>query len=114
MQQTGNKTHATRTVIELRKKILAGDLPGGTRLFEVPLAEERESYRIVLTDGTGVPRAQADVGEPAFLWPAASVSNALSAGMAQVLLEVRQAGGLTGHGLPAAATFALPSLIPQA
>ncbi|MFP1631575.1 glycoside hydrolase TIM-barrel-like domain-containing protein [Zhengella sp. ZM62] len=81
---------------------------------EVPLGEERESYRVVLTDGTGVPQAQADVGEPAFLWPAGSVSNALSAGMAQISLGVRQAGGLTGHGLPATATFALPSLIPQA
>ena len=50
MQQTGNKTHATRTVIELRKKILAGDLPGGTRLFEVPLAEELEISRTPLRD----------------------------------------------------------------
>ncbi|MAZ17728.1 GntR family transcriptional regulator [Oricola sp.] len=50
MQQNGNKTHATRTVIELRKKILAGDLPGGTRLFEVPLAEELEISRTPLRD----------------------------------------------------------------
>ncbi len=50
MQQSGNKTHATRTVIELRKKILAGDLPGGTRLFEVPLAEELEISRTPLRD----------------------------------------------------------------
>ncbi len=39
------KTHAMRALIELRKKILSGDLPGGTRLFEVPLAEELEISR---------------------------------------------------------------------
>jgi len=40
MEQTTGKTHAMRALIELRKKILAGEYPGGTRLFEVPLAEE--------------------------------------------------------------------------
>lgn len=32
-------THGRRAVIELREKILSGELQGGTRLFEVPLAE---------------------------------------------------------------------------
>lgn len=50
MVQTASKTHATRTVIELRKKILGGELPGGTRLFEVPLAEELEISRTPLRD----------------------------------------------------------------
>lgn len=50
MEKQTSKTHATRTVIELRKKILAGDLPGGTRLFEVPLAEELEISRTPLRD----------------------------------------------------------------
>lgn len=40
MEQNAGKTHATRALIELRKKIINGDFPGGTRLFEVPLAEE--------------------------------------------------------------------------
>lgn len=33
-------THAQRAVIALRQRILNGELPGGTRLFEVALAEE--------------------------------------------------------------------------
>ncbi|TYR29565.1 GntR family transcriptional regulator [Mesorhizobium microcysteis] len=40
MLQTTAKTHAMRALIDLRKKILAGDYPGGTRLFEVALAED--------------------------------------------------------------------------
>ena len=33
-------THAERALISLRQRILSGALPGGTRLFEVALAEE--------------------------------------------------------------------------
>ena len=33
-------THTTRALIDLRARILRGDLPGGTRLFEVALAED--------------------------------------------------------------------------
>lgn len=44
------KTHAMRTVFELRKKILSGDLKGGTRLYEVPLAEELQISRTPLRD----------------------------------------------------------------
>lgn len=33
-------THAQRALITLRQRILGGDLPGGTRLYEVALAEE--------------------------------------------------------------------------
>jgi len=32
-------THATRAQIELRRRIISGELPGGTRLFEVQTAE---------------------------------------------------------------------------
>ena len=35
-----SSTHAQRALITLRKRILGGDLAGGTRLFEVALAEE--------------------------------------------------------------------------
>lgn len=45
MEQNGGRTHAMRAQIELRKKILGGDLPGGTRLFEVPLAEQLQISR---------------------------------------------------------------------
>ncbi|MEC9342380.1 MAG: GntR family transcriptional regulator [Pseudomonadota bacterium] len=45
MNEPTGKTHATRALIELRKKILSGELAGGTRLFEVPLAEELEISR---------------------------------------------------------------------
>ncbi|MEX0409100.1 GntR family transcriptional regulator [Aquibium sp. LZ166] len=45
MDQTSARTHATRALIELRKKILSGELPGGTRLFEVPMAEELKISR---------------------------------------------------------------------
>lgn len=50
MKEPTSKTHATRTVIELRKKILGGELKGGTRLYEVPLAEELEISRTPLRD----------------------------------------------------------------
>lgn len=50
MTEPTSKTHATRTVIELRKKILGGDLKGGTRLYEVPLSEELEISRTPLRD----------------------------------------------------------------
>jgi len=33
-------THTLRARIEVRERILRGDLPGGTRLFEVALAED--------------------------------------------------------------------------
>lgn len=39
MRQTEAATHGRRAVIELREKILSGELPGGMRLFEVPIAE---------------------------------------------------------------------------
>ena len=34
------KTHAMRALIDLRARIINGAIPGGTRLFEMPLAEE--------------------------------------------------------------------------
>jgi GntR family transcriptional regulator of vanillate catabolism len=37
--QSAPKTHTIRAQIELRKRILNGDIEGGTRLFEVPIAE---------------------------------------------------------------------------
>lgn len=39
MEQNVARTHAARALIELRKKILGGELAPGTRLFEVPLTE---------------------------------------------------------------------------
>jgi len=39
------KTHAERALIALRQRILGGSLPGGTRLFEVALAEELDISR---------------------------------------------------------------------
>ncbi len=39
------KTHAERALIALRQRILNGNLPGGTRLFEVVLAEELDISR---------------------------------------------------------------------
>jgi GntR family transcriptional regulator, vanillate catabolism transcriptional regulator len=33
------RTHAVRAVLELRRRIVSGELPGGARLYEVPLAE---------------------------------------------------------------------------
>lgn len=40
MEQDTGRTHAIRAVIELRKRIINGEFPGGTRLFEVSLADE--------------------------------------------------------------------------
>lgn len=45
-----SRTHATRALIDLRQRILAGQLPGGTRLFEVPLAEELDISRTPLRE----------------------------------------------------------------
>jgi GntR family transcriptional regulator of vanillate catabolism len=39
MRHTEAATHGRRAVIDLRERILSGELQGGTRLFEVPLAE---------------------------------------------------------------------------
>lgn len=38
-KQAEAATHGRRAVIELREKILSGEMPGGMRLFEVPIAE---------------------------------------------------------------------------
>ena len=40
MERISHKTHTMRAIIELRQRIFSGALPGGTRLFEVPLAED--------------------------------------------------------------------------
>lgn len=40
MQEAKGSTHTQRALIALRKRILNGELPGGTRLFEVALADE--------------------------------------------------------------------------
>jgi len=45
MKQSEAATHGRRAVIELREKILSGELQGGTRLFEVPLAEALDISR---------------------------------------------------------------------
>jgi len=45
MEQNTGKTHAIRALIELRKRILSGELSGGMRLFEVPLAEQLKISR---------------------------------------------------------------------
>ena len=50
MSENTAATHAARTVIELREKIISGQLTGGTRLFEVPLAEELQISRTPLRD----------------------------------------------------------------
>lgn len=39
MAETASTTHTMRALTELRRRILSGELPGGQRLFEVPLAE---------------------------------------------------------------------------
>lgn len=45
MKQDTARTHATRAVIALREKILSGELSGGMRLFEVPVAEQLKISR---------------------------------------------------------------------
>lgn len=45
MEQPEARTHATRALIALRRRILSGELSGGTRLYEVPLAEDLEISR---------------------------------------------------------------------
>lgn len=44
-EKSGAKTHTTRALIELRRRILSGEFSGGARLFEVPLAEELQISR---------------------------------------------------------------------
>ena len=43
-------THAQRALVTLRQRILGGSLPGGTRLFEVALAEELGISRTPVRD----------------------------------------------------------------
>jgi GntR family transcriptional regulator, vanillate catabolism transcriptional regulator len=45
MKSSEVATHGRRAVIELREKIINGELPGGMRLFEVSLAEALEISR---------------------------------------------------------------------
>src|SRR5690606_41805624 len=45
MKPTEVATHGRRAVIELREKIINGELAGGTRLFEVSLAETLQISR---------------------------------------------------------------------
>lgn len=45
MKPSEAATHGRRAVIELREKIINGELPGGMRLFEVPLAEALQISR---------------------------------------------------------------------
>lgn len=45
VEDTGRTTHTAVALMELRKRILNGDFPGGTRLFEVPLAETLQISR---------------------------------------------------------------------
>ncbi len=45
MKSSEVATHGRRAVIELREKIINGELPGGMRLFEVSLAETLEISR---------------------------------------------------------------------
>ena len=45
MTETRGSTHAKRAAYDLRQRIVKGELPGGTRLYEVALAEELEISR---------------------------------------------------------------------
>lgn len=50
MTEVAARTHASRALIELRRRIISGELPGGERLFEVPLAEALEISRTPLRE----------------------------------------------------------------
>lgn len=45
MTETRGSTHAKRAAYDLRQRIVKGELPGGTRLYEVALADELEVSR---------------------------------------------------------------------
>jgi GntR family transcriptional regulator of vanillate catabolism len=45
MAESKGATHAKRAAYELRQRIVNGELPGGTRLYEVALAEELDISR---------------------------------------------------------------------
>lgn len=45
MADTKGSTHTKRATYELRQRIVGGELPGGTRLYEVALAEELDISR---------------------------------------------------------------------
>jgi len=47
------RTHAGRAAVELRRRILAGVLPGGTRLFEVTVAESLAISRTPVREAMG-------------------------------------------------------------
>ena len=45
MKQTPGNTHTKRALFELRQRIVEGELPGGTRLYEVAMAEKLQISR---------------------------------------------------------------------
>tara|TARA_R100000322_G_scaffold94439_4_gene58907 strand:- start:81272 stop:82009 length:738 start_codon:yes stop_codon:yes gene_type:complete len=45
MTESRGSTHAKRAAYDLRQRIVKGEMPGGTRLYEVALAEELEVSR---------------------------------------------------------------------
>lgn len=50
MRKPRGDTHTTRAQIELRKRILSGEFAGGTRLFEVQMAEQLNISRTPVRD----------------------------------------------------------------
>lgn len=50
MRESAANTHATRAQIELRKRILSGELAGGARLYEVQMAEQLDISRTPVRD----------------------------------------------------------------
>jgi GntR family transcriptional regulator of vanillate catabolism len=65
MRSGNGRTHAGRALVALRQKILSGELPGGTRLFEVTIAEALDISR------TPVREAMARLAEEGLLERAA-------------------------------------------
>lgn len=75
-------------------------------LFEVPLGEDREEYRLEILSGVTVLRA-ISLAAPDYLYPSASELADFGALQSQIAVRVRQVSTQVGPGEPLAVTLAL-------
>jgi GntR family transcriptional regulator of vanillate catabolism len=91
MVEVEARTHAMRALIALRRRILSGEIAGGTRLYEVPLAEDLQISR------TPVREAMSRLVEEGLLERARSGGFVVrSFGMADVIDAIELRGVMEG------------------
>lgn len=74
---------------------------------DIPLAEDREEYRIEIAPAGGAVVRTQTVSEPAWLYPAAEISADFGTLPAEIDVTIRQLSIAAGWGIPATRRFAL-------